>query len=256
MSLSRCLTVISAGLIMCGFALSHAAAQDNTLIADVSQDDVAITTTFHGTSLLLFGAVSGKAGDEIAIIISGPEGKIATRRKEKIGGIWINRDAVIWKNAPSYYQIFLTGALDDIADNQTRERLEIGYKNLPLRYETSSMPKDEINGLWRDALARTMRQENLWQTHEDAVTLMSDALFRVNVPLPKNIRPGDYDVRVLHFRDGELLAENEKNISVAKRGIGALIYRFAHDYSIFYGLFAVLFAVASGWLAAVAFRRV
>lgn len=256
MSSSRLLSAFSACLMLCGFAFSNAAAQDNTLIADISQDDVAITTTFHGTSLLLFGAVSGEAGDEIAIIISGPEGRIATRRKEKIGGIWINRDAVIWKNAPSYYQIFLTGSFDNLADNQTKERLEIGYKNLPLRYETSSLPKDEINELWRDALARTMRQENLWQTHEDAVTLMSDALFRVNVPLPKNIRPGDYDVRVLHFRDGQLLAENENNITVAKRGIGALIYRFAHDYSIFYGIFAVLFAVASGWLAAVAFRRV
>ena len=255
MSASRLLSAMAACLIFCGFALSQASAQNNTLIADVSQDDVAITTTFHGTSLLLFGAVSGKAGDEIAIIISGPEGRIATRRKEKIGGIWINRDAVIWKNAPSYYQIFLTSTLANAADNQTRQIHEIGYQNLPLRYEETSLPANEINKLWRDALARTMRQENLWQTHENAVTLMSDALFRVNVPLPKNIRPGDYDVRVLHFRDGQLLSESEQDISVAKRGIGALIYRFAHEYSIFYGIFAVLFAVASGWLAAVAFRR-
>ena len=255
MSLSRLSSLIAALSLLLSIELSAAIAQDNTLVADVSQDDVAITTTFHGTQLLLFGAVSGQAGDEIAIIISGPEGKIATRRKEKIGGIWINRDAIIWKNAPSYYQIFLTSTLDQVADNQTRQRHEIGYRNLPLRTEKSTIPQDQIHGLWRDALARTMRQENLWQTHENAVTLMSDALFRVNVPLPKNIRPGDYDVRVLHFRDGQLLAENENNISVAKRGIGALIYRFAHDYSIFYGIFAVLFAVASGWLAAVAFRR-
>ena len=84
---------------------------------------------------------------------------------------------------------------------------------------------------------------------------MAGALFRVSVPLPKNIRPGDYQVRVLHMREGRLLAEQGSTISVAKSGIGALIYQFAHDYSIFYGLFAVLFAVASGWLAAVAFRR-
>jgi hypothetical protein len=34
-----------------------------------------------------------------------------------------------------------------------------------------------------------------------------------------------------------------------------MIYNFAHDYSLFYGLFAIAFAVAAGWLAAVAFRR-
>ena len=254
MILTRFLTLCAFMGIFAGFA-SNLAAQENTLIADVSQDDVAITTTFHGTQLLLFGAVSGQSGDEIVIIISGPEGKIATRRKEKIGGIWVNRDSVIWKNAPSYYQIFSTGTLADAADNETRRALEIGYQNLPLRTEKTNLPKDEVNTLWRDALARTLQGEALWEVHENSVSLQADALFRVTVPLPKNIRPGDYDVRVLHFRDGVLLAENENNISVAKRGIGALIYRFAHEYSIFYGIFAVLFAVASGWLAAVAFRR-
>jgi hypothetical protein len=34
-----------------------------------------------------------------------------------------------------------------------------------------------------------------------------------------------------------------------------MIYNFAHDYSLIYGLFAIAFAVAAGWLAAVAFRR-
>ena len=37
--------------------------------------------------------------------------------------------------------------------------------------------------------------------------------------------------------------------------IGAMIYAFAHDYSIFYGFFAVCFAVFAGWLAAAAFAN-
>ena len=230
-------------------------ANNNVLVADVSQDDVAITTSFHGTQLLLFGALSGQEGDDLIVIISGPESRIATRRKENISGIWINTESVIWKNAPSYYQIFSTSPLDEIISDQTKNKHQIGYKNLRLRTETTTLSKSELNGTWRDALARTMTEANLWQTHINAVELMSDALFRVNVPLPKNIRPGDYEVRVLHFRDGTLLAENESAITVKKSGIGALIYRFAHDYAIFYGIFAVFFAVASGWLAAVAFRR-
>jgi hypothetical protein len=44
-------------------------------------------------------------------------------------------------------------------------------------------------------------------------------------------------------------------MNVRKAGLSALIYRFAHDYSALYGIFAIIFAVASGWLAAVAFRR-
>ena len=40
-----------------------------------------------------------------------------------------------------------------------------------------------------------MGAADLWKIQEDGVSVMSGALFRVTVPLPKNIRPGDYDVR-------------------------------------------------------------
>ena len=230
-------------------------ANDNILIADVSEDNVAITTSFHGTQLLLFGAISGEVGDDIIVIISGPDSAIATRRKEKVGGIWVNTASVTWKNAPSYYQIFTNRPLADVITPLEQDRLKIGYKHLPLLTKDTSLSKQALNGEWRDALARTMQDANLWRNHDEAVSLMGGALFRLDVPLPKNIRPGTYDVRLLHMRDGGMISEKFSSISVAKSGVGALIYRFAHDYSFFYGIFAVLFAVASGWLAAVAFRR-
>lgn len=236
-------------------AKAQDALAENVLVADVSQENVAITTSFHGTNLLLFGAVSGQKGDDIVIIIQGPEGRIASRRKEKVGGIWINTQSVTWQNAPSYYQIFATRPLDQIITASEADRLKVGYKHLLLQAKDTDLTQQELDGEWLDALARTMGHENLWQTKEGAVSLSGGALFRVSVPLPKNIRPGNYDVRVLHLRDGALLSEQFNAIRVKKSGIGALISRFAHEYSFFYGIFAVLFAIASGWLAAVAFRR-
>lgn len=243
--------------LISGISSAHAqkSAEPNVLVADVSEENVAITTSFHGTNLLLFGAVSGQNDDDIVIIIQGPEGRIASRRKEKVGGIWINTQSVTWQNAPSYYQIFSTRPLSKIMTASEADRLKVGYKHLPLQATDTSLSEGELDGEWRDALARTMGHANLWSTKDNAVSLMGGALFRVSVPLPKNIRPGNYDVRVLHLRDGTLLSEQFNDIRVKKSGIGALIYRFAHDYSFFYGIFAVLFAVASGWIAAVAFRR-
>ena len=243
------------GLFAAGAMAQQPTGQDNVLVADVSEENVAITTSFHGTQLLLFGAISGQTGDDIVVIITGPDSPIATRRKDKVGGIWVNTQSVIWKNAPSYYQIFSNRALDDIIPTSEQNRLKIGYRHLPLLTEETEIATADVNSTWRDALARTLTAANLWKTHDDAVTMTGGALFRLDVPLPKNIRPGDYDVRVLHLRDGTLLSEKFSAISVQKSGVGALIYRFAHEYSFFYGIFAVLFAVASGWLAAVAFRR-
>ena len=88
-----------------------------------------------------------------------------------------------------------------------------------------------------------------------SITTQQDMLFRAALALPSNIPPGDYVVRVLHFRDGVAMSERTTDMNVKKAGLSALIYRFAHDHSAFYGIFAIIFAVASGWLAAVAFRR-
>ena len=81
-----------------------------------------------------------------------------------------------------------------------------------------------------------MIERGLWQRHDGGVTINRGVLFRTPVTLPANILPGDYDVRVLHIRDGQLIAEDRTSIQVAKRGAGAFIYRAAHEYSVFYGL--------------------
>ncbi len=226
----------------------------NTLVADLSLDEVAITTDFNGEDLLLFGAVEDALNDDIIVEFKGPEIALASRRKEQVSGIWVNRQTVTWKNAPSFYHIFSTRPLDEILKPDAQRRLAIGYQHIGLKSAgTSLSPADMV--FWTEALDRNMRQKGLWRRHENAVTILKGVLFRAPVALPANILPGDYDVRVLHIRNGQLLAEDTTSISVAKKGLGAYIYTIAHDYSVFYGIFAVIFACGAGWLAAAAFRK-
>ena len=63
----------------------------STLVADLSLDEVAITTDFNGESLLLFGAVSAGTESDIVVIFKGPPAKLASRKKELVSGIWMNR---------------------------------------------------------------------------------------------------------------------------------------------------------------------
>ena len=46
-----------------------------------------------------------------------------------------------------------------------------------------------------------------------------------------------------------------KSIILKKSGVGSQIYKFAHNNSVAYGLFTIIFAVLSGFLAATLFRR-
>ena len=229
-------------------------ASANTLVADLSLEEVAITTDFNGKTLLLFGAVGDARDGDIIVEFKGPVLKIASRKKEQVSGIWINRQTVNWKNAPSFYHLYSTRPIKEILSPASQSDLSIGYRNLGLKPQKLRLPENELAS-WIEALNRNMIDRGLWQRHDGAVSINRGVLFRTPVTLPANILPGDYDVRVLHIRDGQLVAEDRTSIQVAKRGAGALIYQVAHEYSVFYGLFAIAFAVAAGWVAAAAFRK-
>ena len=98
-------------------------ASASTLVADLSLDEVAITTDFNGESLLLFGAVSAGAQSDIVVIFKGPPVKLASRKKELVSGIWMNRKTVVWQNAPSFYHIFSNRALDEVLSAEQTESL-------------------------------------------------------------------------------------------------------------------------------------
>ena len=86
--------------------------------------------------------------------------------------------------------------------------------------------------------------------------IIKNKLFRLPLALPDNILPGIYNVQIIHLRNKKVIAREISSISVLKTGLEAKIYSFAHENSVFYGIFAILFAVFSGYLAAIAFRRV
>ena len=228
------------------FIYSLSYAQSNELVADLSQSDISINTDFNGASLLLFGSISGQLGDDIIVVISGPSSEVVTRQKSYIGGIWVNSDSLKWKNVPSYYQIFTTKPLSQIASRDVLKSLAVGTEFLNLRYDSTEYLDSDAYNEWANALKRNMQSASLWKTNETTVQVMRGALFRTQVSLPANITTGDYEARIIHFRGGKFIAEDKTAIAVKKAGFSAVIYRLAHEYSIFYGIFAVVFAVFAG----------
>ena len=270
------LASILAGCLLAATTLvtaSSAGAAPTRLVADLSQSRVDITSGYHGTELLLFGAYEGVPGDELVLIVEGPASDIIQRRKEKKAGVWVNVETLLWKQAPSFYHMFSTAELDEIADAQSRLTADIGPLAGGLALVTgvdgggNGHGGKAPDGEAKDAAAkpgtadqtaglkRNMTSNGLWQTNPASITTQQDMLFRTMLTLPSNVPTGDYIVRILHFRDGVALSERVTDMNIRKAGMSALIYSFAHDYPVFYGLFAIAFAVASGWLAAVAFRR-
>ena len=100
-----------------------------------------------------------------------------------------------------------------------------------------------------------MIKSKLWSINENSVILNKNALFRSYLRLPSNVVVGEFDVKILHYRNGELISKEKNTINVSKSGFSAEIYKIADNYSTLYGIFAVLLAVLIGWGTSLIFRR-
>ena len=242
-------TLVVTLAMVIGTTAVHAA-----VVADLDQKQVSITTDFNGAELLLFGALDLLDEDDIVIEVSGPLKNVAVRRKDKVAGIWLNTENVTLVDIPSFYHILSTRPLTDIADNRNaaasisamRTFLLFWHQVPVLMKAISKTGKRHLPAIWKPAGSGPLT--TIRSAH-------AKTPFRTDVVLPANIIPGQYSVRVIHFRNGSMIYEDRSSIRVEKRGLSAQIYDVAHTYAPFYGIFAIIFAVSAGWLAAVAFRR-
>ena len=216
-------------LIFFIMTLSSNTLAQNQIVADLSQENVKISTDFQGAKILLFGAYDGKKGDDIIVIVTGPKGLVTVQKKEKIFGVWVNKKKVNYINAPKYLSISSNRKIEDILNKKTQKISEIGLNNFNIRIQPGIKVKNEKQ--WRQALTRNMLKSNLWSVNENSVSLNKDALFRSFLELPSNVITGQFEVKILHYRNSKLVSQQINSINVSKSGISAEIYGIAQNYS-------------------------
>ena len=226
----------------------------NQIVADLSQENVKISTDFQGAKILLFGAYDGEKGDDIIVIVTGPKGLVTVQKKEKMFGVWVNTKKVNYINAPKYLSISSNRKIEEILNKKTQKISEIGLNNFNIRIQPGIKVENEKQ--WRQALTRNMLKSNLWSVNENSVSLNKDALFRSFLELPSNVITGQFEVKILHYRNSKLVSQQINSINVSKSGISAEIYDIAQNYSTLYGIFAVFLAILVGWGSNLVFRKV
>lgn len=226
------------------------------IVLGLSQDEVAITATFNGSDILIFGAVKRDgpvvAGSPLAVVItvSGPLAPVTVRHKERRYGIWINTAFVDVDAAPSFYAVATTGPLSEVLSETEDLRNSI---SIP-RAIRSVGAEVENSADYTQALIRIRAGEGLYQVLEGAVDLEQQTLFRTQVALPANLVEGDYATRIFLTRDGQVVDSFETEIAVQKVGIERWLYNLSHDWPLGYGLLSLAIAIVAGWSASAAFQ--
>ena len=229
-----------------------------SIVADLSSDSISINTGFNGAELLLFGSFEGIEGDDLVISVEGPKTDTIIYKKEYVSGIWINRENVTFSNVPSFYYTVYSNTTMSLENLELLEREKIGSANLELK-STKNLHSENLN-VWRNSLDRRMRERGMWVLTKGigpkSIEIKNNKLFRAPVVIPATVLPGEYKVSIFLLRNGKIISKENTKISVQKTGLEAKIYNFAHEYSILYGIFAILLALCAGYIAAFSFRKI
>src|SRR5262249_6386394 len=79
------------------------------LVSGRSQDSIQITSTYNGTDIVVFGAIENTdpaflaSKPDIVVILRGPDAYMTVRKKQRVAGIWVNRDSVSMHGMPAFY---------------------------------------------------------------------------------------------------------------------------------------------------------
>lgn len=237
--------------LLIAFAFIGHTAKADTLVADLSEHMVSITTGFTGTELLLFGSTDTVG--TVVVVVKGPREEVITRKKEQVGGIWMNKKSITFEGVPSFYHVAMTNTEIFGLPLSARKRHEIGAANVKF-YATEELPYRQISP-FRQALIRNKQKAGLYSKEPSLVQRRGGQLFRTEVFFPVNVPTGTYIIETLLIQDGEVQSATTTPLFISKAGLGAKIYRFAHEYSALYGIVAILIACLAGLGANWIFRK-
>lgn len=235
-------------------ALLPAAGGAEEVVMGLSADNVAITTTFDGENLLVFGAVKREepppqgAPLEVIITLSGPLTPVTVREKERILGLWVNRNWIRVSAAPSFYAIATTGPLAEILTETEDLRQSI---TIPRAIRSLGQTVENVDQ-FVDALIRIRSESGVYRVMEGAVGLDQETLFRTSFDLPANLIEGIYHARIFLTRNGRLVDRFETTISVEKVGLERWLFNLAQEQPFIYGLLSLILALFAGWVASAA----
>ncbi len=252
--ISRLLAALALGTLLSTPASGQTGARqiavDTPLVTDLSTHLIAITSSFSGTELLVFGALDAEG--DVIVAVRGPAGPVNIRKKEQVAGIWLNRRSLRFDNVPTFYAVAANRPLSQIASSSLLSRLQIGAGNLRLVAEAGAT--DQVVE-FRDAIVRNKERDGLYLPGAGTVTMLGGKLFRTGIELPANVPVGTYRAEVYLIRDDRVIAAQATPLFVDKQGVEQEVYDFAHQQPLLYGLAAVAIALGTGWAAGLLFRR-
>lgn len=234
------------------------------LQTDVSSRSVPVTSSYSGVEIVVFGAVEHSRKEspqdgyyDVVIVLEGRPQTIISRRKSRVGPVWLNTSSLTLENVPSYYAIVATRPIEEIADSTTLQNLGIGFDRIPMTAKTdarSPLRGDEVQA-FKEATIRLKQSDGLYAADEYGVAFIGRSLFRAQIHLPPNIPVGPLKARTFLFHDGAFINSVATNVVLEREGVERFLHGYAFNYPVLYGISTVFLAIAAGLIASQIFKK-
>ena len=227
------------------------------VVLGMSHDEVAITATFDGSEILVFGAIKRESKIspvplQVIVAVSGPSEPLLVRRKERKFGIWVNTDTVEVDLAPSFYAVATSAPWDQVVTDTEDLRHKISI-NRAIRSVGAPMHIENAQS-FSDAVMRIRKKSGLYQLRENTVAVDQQTLFRTSIEMPANLTEGNYKTRIFLTRNGQVLSHFETDIAVRKVGLERFLFTLSRENPLVYGLMSLAIAIFAGWSASALFQ--
>ncbi len=227
-------------------------AKADRLTVDLDQHLIEINTSFTGSDLLLFGSVIGEG--DILVMIKGPPRSFEVTRQQAYGGLWLNADQHKFERVRAFYHYAVTSpaALDLPFSVRQRHRIGLDHIHLPKLVGADEVTTNEF----QQGLIRNRIETNAYKAEAGKVERRGDHLFRLQVYIPADVPVGTYQIETLLIRDRKVISAQTSNLFISKVGLNSKIFYTANHNPVFYGLAAIVIAVAIGYLANLFIRSI
>ncbi len=219
---------------------------------DLSQDEIKIETNFDGKEIIIFGLLEDD--HDTILAIRGPSKKLKIQKKDRYFGVWFNTKRITYSNIPNIFFLASTNNIKNILPESKLIQENLSFDGiLKNKNYNQNFAFENDQDIWIENFIRIKKEKLFYSQFE--MKNFENKLFQTSVYFPATTTPGKYTVSVYHVRNKTIISKEDKIINIEKSGIGSDIYKFANENSVAYGLFAIIFAILSGLIAATLFRR-
>lgn len=237
------------GLASLAIATAHAqrpaGGEQQLMAAGIAQDVIEVEVNYSDSRVIVFAAMPQpeNATSGIAIALVGPVVPHRMIRRTEAGD-----ERIDFVGAP---QVLAIGAEPAVTASVSPETMiEAG-----LNAQATALPRlDQLLApdlrAWREAFVGLKMDQGLYTFGEAEFKRFEGGLRRASIGLPVNAPPGEYSVRAVAFRNGQMVAESRQNFTLARTGLDETLFDLSKQHGLIYGFVAVLLGVVVGGVAA------